>query len=419
MVTFTAAVVLSKPTRRFPLPGRPRLRSTKMKNSGGYGLSRWEHRFSGSDFALQAYFTQEKHQESFGNGTEQSLDFDFQHHLPVLKQNDLIWGIGYRRTIDRVYGNPLPFVHATHSNIISSLFFEDDYALVPNKLVLTGGFKLQHNSFSGLEIQPGIRVLWNPDSSHSIWAALSRAVRTPSIQERDLKIGRPLVYAGPIPAEALLLGNPDFRSEVVFAYEAGYRQRIGKTVSIDAAAFVNAFSSLRNEQAVAPYVVISPTPTLMVPFVYKNAMDACSHGLEAAVSWTPLRNLRFQSSYSWITARLTPTEGQTTVVSGSWLTPTNTLNLRGNWTFARRWNLFSSLYMVSKLEQPTDTLIPPVKHYERLDTHVSFSLLESLQFSAGGENLLTNRHPEFDPQDEYTVRSQVPRSAFVKFVWSF
>jgi iron complex outermembrane receptor protein len=29
MVTFTAAVVLSKPTRKFPLPGRPRLRSTK------------------------------------------------------------------------------------------------------------------------------------------------------------------------------------------------------------------------------------------------------------------------------------------------------------------------------------------------------------------------------------------------------
>jgi len=60
-----------------------------------------------------------------------------------------------------------------------------------------------------------------------------------------------------------------------------------------------------------------------------------------------------------------------------------------------------------------------VKAFLRLDEHVSFHLFESVVVSAGGNNLLQSRHPEFDPEDGYTVRSVVPRSAFLKAVWSF
>jgi len=81
--------------------------------------------------------------------------------------------------------------------------------------------------------------------------------------------------------------------------------------------------------------------------------------------------------------------------------------------------LYSSLYTVSKLESASSTVTYPVKQYERLDMHVSYNVLESLQFSAGGDNLLQDHHPEFVPNDGYSTRSQIPRSGFAKVVWSF
>jgi iron complex outermembrane recepter protein len=389
-----------------------------VKTGGGYGLTRWEHRFDGSDIALQAYFTQESHEENAGTGREHSFDIDFQHHLHPLKRNDIVWGAGYRLTTDKISGDPLPFLHARHRDTLTSLFFEDDYSLVPGKLVLTGGTKLQHNSYTGIEFQPGARALWTPNSQQSIWSSISRAVRTPSVQDRDLHFFQALPAMGPLPITALALGNPEFRSEVVLAYETGYRQRLGRLFSADIASFINEYTHLRDQQPLTPYLMFSPAPTVVAPILYTNGMKTSSHGVEAAISWTPLASLRFQTSYAWANARLRLIDDQPVVNGDHWSTPTNTLNVRGTWAFARSWSLYSSLYSVSKLDRASELALP-VGAYQRLDAHISYSLGERVQLSAGADNLLRSRHAEFNPQDGYSIRSQVPRSAFAKIVWYF
>jgi iron complex outermembrane receptor protein len=391
----------------------------KVLASTGYALSRWEHRFAGSDLALQSYFTQEIHDEVEGLGRMRSLDFDFQHHLPAFWRNDINWGTGFRLTTDRIGGIPLTFLHNHHRDELYSFFFEDDLTLVPDKLVLTGGFKLQHNSYTGYEIQPGVRALWSPDEHHALWAAISRAVRTPSVQDRDLNLFEQIAPEDDLPTEANVLGNPNFHSEVLRAYEGGYRQQVGKRVSADLAGFMNVYTGLRNRAEETPYVVTSPTPTLIVPILYDNGINAHTHGMEAAISWTPARELRIQASYSWANAHLKVVDGQNADLGDTWSSPTNTLSLRGNWAFARRWNFYSSLYTVSKLEQASPIISAPVKQYARFDAHVSCNLLNQLQFSTGGDNLFQSRHPEFDPNDSFSVRSQIPRSAFIKLIWSF
>ena len=408
-----------KPLTGYLLNGSEALLANKVSTSGGYALSRWEHRFEGSELAMQGSYTQEIHDELAGLGRERSLDFDLQHHLPVFWRNDINWGMGYRLTTDTIGGDPVPFSHAHHRDNLYSLFLEDDYSLVPDKLVVTGGFKLQHNSFSGYEIQPDVRLLWTPDTHHSAWAAASRAVRTPSVQDLDLKILQPMAPENSMPTEALVTGNPNFHSEVLRAYEAGYREQVGKNISLDFAGFVNTYSGLRDSVAETPHVVMSPTPTILVPIVYENGLGAHSRGMEAALSWTPVHNVLIKTSYSWANARLWVTDGLPSVQGDTWNNPTNTLSVRGNWALAHRWNLYSSLYAVSKLESASSTVTHPVKQYERLDMHVSYSVLKTLQFSAGGDNLLQDQHPEFDPNDGYSSRSQIPRSVFVKLVWSF
>ena len=81
-------------------------------------------------------------------------------------------------------------------------------------LSFTLGTKLEHNDYTGFEFEPDARLSWNLSSSQTLWAAVSRAVRTPSRIDHDLSEGTP-------PYLVILKGGSDFASESVIAYEAG------------------------------------------------------------------------------------------------------------------------------------------------------------------------------------------------------
>jgi iron complex outermembrane receptor protein len=387
---------------------------------GGYALARWEHRFSGSELALQTFYSDEHRAESAGAGREHFLDFDFQHHLPSFHRNDVVWGLGYRLDTDRIFGTPATFSSDHHRDALYNLFFQDDFALIPRKLVATGGVKLQHNSYTGFEFQPSVRVLFTPDNRHSLWAAVSRAVRTPSVQDRDLHFFQALPPENGLPTQVLALGNPAFMSEIVMAYEAGYRQSLGPTASLDVASFFNRYTNLRDRGMLAPSVVPGPVPTLVIPIQYNNDLDARTRGVEVAASWNPLHSLHLRTSYTWMNGSIYRFYDGARVTTGdTWFAPTNTLNFRSAWSVTRHWTLNSALYSVSRLERASPNGIDPARAFVRLDQHVSFNFFESLTFTAGINNMLQSRHPEFDPTDGYTVRSQIPRSAFLKALWSF
>jgi iron complex outermembrane receptor protein len=394
--------------------------SSKVDTEGGFALARWEHTFAQYDMSLQTYYNQEYHAELTGSGRERTFDLDFLTHLPRYKRNEATVGAGYRLVTDRIKSIPIAFSHEHHRDVLSSFLFEDDVNVVPRKVKATGGFKLIDTSYAGIEIQPGVRGIWTPNDRHAVWGAVSRAVRTPSVQERDLHFLRPLAGTGPIPTDVLAEGYPDFKSEIVHAYEVGYRQAVGKSFSIDLAGFYNKYKRLRSQSQLQPYLITSPEVEVIVPIVYGNLLEARSDGVEAAVSWRPSSSLRMDAAYSWINSRLWLSKVSPSITGDSWSTPTNTLSLRGTWQFARRWSLYSSLYTVTQL--PDDPFDPRshVGAYLRADAHLSFSLKEGLQVIAGGENLQESRHVELNPADDgYSVGSQVPRSAFVKLLWSF
>ena len=48
---------------------------------------------------------------------------------------------------------------------------------------LTVGSKFERNDYTGFEWEPSIRLLVTPSKQYSMWAAVSRAVRTPTSGE--------------------------------------------------------------------------------------------------------------------------------------------------------------------------------------------------------------------------------------------
>src|SRR5207253_9509476 len=118
-----------------------------------------------------------------------------------------------------------------------SAFLQDEILLAKDRLRITLGTKVEHNDFTGVEGQPSVRANWLVHPDHAIWGAITRAVRTPTRFDTDIRFGPPGLS---------IFGNPDFRSEEVFAYELGYRGRLARRLTVDVAAFINQYDRLRS-----------------------------------------------------------------------------------------------------------------------------------------------------------------------------
>jgi iron complex outermembrane receptor protein len=393
--------------------------------AGGFASARWEHnRSASSSTVLQAYLRQDRRSEIGSFDHMHSFDLDLQDSRALGSRHNLVWGAGYRWTSDATGAAHPVFLHPDHLVNLSSAFLQDQFALLPGRLELTAGGKLLWNTYSHFEYQPSLRVLWKPTSTQAFWAAVSRAVRTPSDIERDDCFALSNGSEQGLPITVLLTGNPRFGSEVVHAFEAGYRRQFHRNLSLDFAGFVNHYSSLGGTSVGAPSVAFTPTPAILVPATYVNAVSSGSQGVEASLLWSPASAFHFQSSYAWMQNRFDNHGGPNvlTIYNQDWATPRNAFDLRGFWTPLPRWTLgailngnsaiSSSASLVSN--SPSAVAVPA---HTRLDLRLTRALAENLDLSAGATNLLQPRHLEFFSVD-YVVASQIPRSAWIRLQWT-
>jgi iron complex outermembrane receptor protein len=212
-------------------------------------LARWTRPLeNGGEVSAQMYWDR-THRRNPGIFSEalNTYDFEFQHRFSWGERHKLIWGSNYRLMADRVLNGPLPnfgFLPPRRTMHLASGFLQDEFTLVPNELFLTIGSKFEYNSFSGFEVQPSLRLAWIPVANHTIWGAISRAVRTPSRIDTDLVIPRtpPFFIRG---------GGDRFDSETVMAYELGYRTELADRATLSVAAFFNDYEDIRSVEPIA------------------------------------------------------------------------------------------------------------------------------------------------------------------------
>ncbi len=146
--------------------------------------------------------------------------------------HDIVWGAGYRRVRDRLHGdvNTVSFDPSERDDALYNIFLQDEIRLRPD-LHLTLGAKFEHNPVSEVEPQPSVRLLWQLSDRQTLWTVWSWAVRTPSRSDRDIRLnlsGFPLVS---------FQGSPDYDTERMDAYEAGFRHQPPSTFGYDVTAF--------------------------------------------------------------------------------------------------------------------------------------------------------------------------------------
>src|SRR3989454_2220096 len=157
--------------------------------SGGNAMARWSHTISEkSSLAGQLYYdrTHRDIPSTFGEDLD-TYDVDLQHSARLGARHDVVWGLGYRLISDRVANSPvLAFLPAHVTRQWFTGFVQDEIALIPDRLHVALGTKVEHNDYTGYEIQPSGRVSWRLSPSATLWAAVARALRTPSRIDREL-----------------------------------------------------------------------------------------------------------------------------------------------------------------------------------------------------------------------------------------
>ena len=183
--------------------------------AGGDLLARWEYMHSlSSRLSSQFYYDRFRRKDALQNERRDTFDFEFQHELILSKWHELIWGLGYRLSSDKIKPADLNTISPGDQDLhLFSAFLQNKLSFFENRLDVTFGTKLQYYTFDGWQVQPNIRGLWKLDSHQRLWASVSRAIRTPSRGERGVTnkfLSIPSGNVSPLPALIVFEGNSDF-----------------------------------------------------------------------------------------------------------------------------------------------------------------------------------------------------------------
>ena len=357
--------------------------------SGLNALAKWTRRFSEhSNLQLQIYYDRTKRDlpSTFGE-TLESYDLNLNHRFAPAARHDVVWGVGYRLTSDDARNSAaLAFLPPRVDHQLYTGFIQDELTLAANRLFMTVGSKIEHNSYTGFEYQPGARIAWTPGPEHTIWGAVSRAVRAPSRIDRDLFVpGQPPYF---------LVGDSTFESEVLHAFELGYKGQATSELTTSISAYYNVYDKLRSLEAGPPLYL-------------GNGLDGRTYGVEAEAAWQVVRMWRLSAGYTFLRLILDvePTSTDTQQAKQEGDSPRHQAYIRSSLDLPHALALDASVRFVDELpnQQISATTV--------CDARLAWKPVKSAEVAVVGQGLFDSRHPEFGKP---SARREIGRSIYGK-----
>ncbi len=395
-------------------PAAPTISATVSTVTTSHVLARWTRKLSAdSELSAQAFWDRTSRLEASEGERTETLDFEFQHQFKPGRHHEVVWGAGQRFSSDRLDPKFAVFFDpASSRRRLFNVFVQDEIRLPNAPVLLTVGTKLEHQNGTGLEVQPTARIAWLPTGRQTVWAAVSRAARTPSRLERAVHYD----YAAFPDASGQLTvlgvrGDRELRTEHTISYEAGYRLNPRSGVSFDGAIFYHRYSDLVTENVGVRFEATPAPAHLAIVRQIASGMNGESVGAELLLRWKPLSIWTLDASVDYLRAYFQDI-GNTPEAAGYadrepryQARVRSQLNLPGTWQADTAWTYVAALKGID------------VPAYGRLDVRIGRTIA-GLALSLTGQNLLRELHREFGGFEGVFI-SQVPRSWVASARWAF
>ena len=316
-----------------------------------------------------------------------TYDVELQQSAAAGARHELVWGIGRRYSDYHTENNALAF-EPDHRTLVRTNVFVQDAITLNEKLRLTAGLKFEEDSYSGWSALPDLRLSWAPRDSVLMWAAASRAIRAPTPFDTDVQ-----EFVG---GDLFLIGDPEFETEKVDAFEIGVRGTPNSRLTFSASVFHNEYDDLRT---------IEITPVTLLPLRWGNLMEGRARGVEAWAtiqvnSWwrlspglrTVRKDLRFKQGSSELVG-----------LAQAGNDPKGSYRLKSSMDLGR-WSIDAMLRKVDRLPEPA------LDGYTDLQARVSFRWNERIEVAVKGFNLLDETHREYPAP----FGREIPRSVMAE-----
>jgi iron complex outermembrane receptor protein len=304
------------------------------------------------------------------------FDLDLQHTWTGHPRHQMVWGGALRVNRDKTHASAvLRFDPSERTYPVSSVFAQDEIALVADRVFVTAGMKVERNAFSGADWQPNVRARWMLPSRQVLWGAAARAVRRPTRFDDDLEALGP---GGVV----LARGSDEFESEQLTSFEVGYRSGLRGLVSLDATVFAHDYNDLRSQEspAAAP-----------LPIVVGNSLNGRSAGVELGLNVQPMTSWRTHMSYTYVETSITRDPDSRDVGGGlsEANDPHHLFSLRTSVDVGRQVEVDGFLRYVGALPNPA------VPAFAELNARIAWQATPRLLLALVGQDLAHRQHPEF------------------------
>ena len=349
--------------------------------------SQWENTF------YYDYYNYD--QEITTNSKVHSLNYDTAYHFKLAKNHDFIVGAGvrYYDTTAKDPSGQLIFIPESETVVNYSFFIQDKITLQPDRWSLTLGSKFEEHDYSGFEYQPSARLAFTPNRKNTLWLAASRAVRTPNRYEHNSDF-----FSGS------LIGNHDVNSEILQAYEAGFRTMLNEKLSFEIAFFYNRYDDL----------IVSDLSPPDDPVV--NGAEADSYGFEISSNYfvTPDWQLTLSYSYFDIDVEYDQSTSIGDILPIQEVTANHQASIYSHLQLSKQisWDV-STYFQDSKNSSLNYLDYPGTSSFIKIDTKINWQYNDQLKIYLMGQNLLEDSH------GETLYYSEVPRTVLIGLEYNF
>ena len=390
---------------------------------GATVLTRWTRKLeNNSEIQSQIDYYNESQSGKIYPLVRNTVNGEIQHRLNPLDGHDFLYGIGYRYHHDNITGNFADdFDPQSQSETLVTLFLHDEITLIEDKLKFIAGSKFEHNEHTNFEYMPSGRLWYAPNKTSSIWAAVSKAVATPSRVFEDF--AAPLAaFPGANPNDPTTLvaafGSDDVSAESYLAYELGYRNQISQSFSVDIATFYNNYDNITTAEPGMPYFGSlrgQSRPTVIVPLNFANAQTVETAGAEIAADAKVASWWRLVVGYSYIniSAHLGDSQDEADILFTEGGTPQNQFQLRSLIDLPYNLEFDNSMRYIDSLR---DGNIPS---YFELDTRLGWRANKNLDISLNVSNFLHDSHVENKGRLFAPNTTEIQRAVFAKVTWTY
>ncbi|MEM9386032.1 MAG: TonB-dependent receptor [Pseudomonadota bacterium] len=356
------------------------------------------------------------------------VSLELQHRRGLGRHTLVTGGLARADVFRLAASGVIEFSDASSTYAVASAFIQDDISLTEDNLTLTLGARIESNELSprDLEWMPTARLAWKINPRHTAWAALTRAVRTPSLGDltsRVLDVLPPTPVGDPtnpfpVPFRVATAPNPEFRSETLLASELGLRGQLSPRLTYDLALYRMDYDRLRDLDMVGETVCLpsgvslAADPTCLAladsvatSFPFTNGAQGTVTGGELVLDWQAQENWRLRGSVSYAD------ESIDDVLARSY--PLWQASLRTEWSPLDSIDLAMWWRYVGEVEATNTSA------FTQANLHLRWRYGDHWSMSLGVRNLLRSQTLESVSEFSDVVPTAIQRTAFINVRHAF